>query len=387
MDEQTGLFEKRRDTFAFEEQPGVPAKIMAIGIGGIGVKAINRMVEAKIQDVELVAVDTDIRELRRSQASIKLEIGTNITKGLGCSGNPQLGRMVALEEAECILDLLKGHDMIFVIGGEGGGTFTGAAPILTGIASEIGTLAIAMATMPFSLQGVTRRKYAEIGIQELKEAADALIVVSNDDLQSTLDDDVLLKDSFSFAEDIFCGAVRDLAEIIIKPGIPNLELSDVRAIMQQSGVIVIGTGIAEGPNRATEAAQRAITNPMLEEMPITEAKSVLMNVTGSRQSLRLYEVKSAARVIEEQANLDDMVIGAMYDDSMDNRLKVTVIASNLIRDISEQSENFGLHIGTTPNIAAIEEPVQWNGSSNFKNKTNWEELDRPAFKRRQSSSQ
>lgn len=387
MDEHDGLFGKQRHKFVFEEQPGVPAKIMAMGIGGVGTRSINRMVKEKIPGLEFVAIDTDIRELRYSQASIKLEIGRNITQGSGCGGNPRLGRDIALEETERILDLLKGYDMVFVIGGEGGGTFTGAAPIFTSLAAEIGALAIAMATMPFSLQGMTRKKHAETGIRELKEAADALIAVLNEDLHRALGDDVLLEDSFSFAENIFCSTVRDFAGIVAKPGILNLELSDLRAIMQQRGAILIGTGLAEGANRAAEAAQRAVTNPLLEDMPITEAKAVLMNVTGSKQSLRLHEAKSAARVIEEQANLEDLVIGAMYDESLEDRLKVTVIASGALRKPLEQRDDFKLHITPADNVVTLEESDHWNSASSLKDKINWDELDRPSFHRRQNSSQ
>ncbi len=386
MDEQDGLFGKGKHKFVFEEQPGVPAKIMAMGIGGVGIRTINRMVEAKIPGMDFVAVDTDIRELRYSQASIKLEIGRNITQGSGCGGNPTLGRKIALEETERMLDLLKGYDMVFVIGGEGGGTFTGIAPIFTGLAAEIGALTIAMSTMPFSLQGMTRKKNAETGIRELKEAADALITILNEDLHRALDDDVLLEDSFSFAENIFCSTVRDFAEIVTKPAILNLELSDLRAIMQQRDAILIGIGIAEGANRAAEAAQRAVTNPLLEDKPITEAKAVLMNVTGSKQSLRLHEAKSAARVIEEQANLEDMVIGAMYDESMQDRLKVIMIASGPLRNTAEKLGNLELHIAATDNVVTLEESDHWDSASGLKNNTNWDELDRPAFRRRQSSS-
>jgi len=363
MEGQAGLFEKRWDRFTLDEHPDVSARVMAIGIGGVGCKTVRRMAEARIQGVELVAVDTDIQELKESNASIKLEIGVHLTRGQGCCGNPQLGRKAALDEAERILDLIKGFDMIFVVGGQGGGTFTGAAPIFAGLAGEVGALAVAAATMPFSLQGLTCRRYAEVGIQELREAANAVIAVSSEDLHRTLDEDALLGDSVSLTEDLFCRTVRDLAEIVTKPGILKVEFCDLRAVLQNRGVILIGTGISEGPNRAAEAVQRAITNPMLDEMPYTEAKSVLINVAGSRQSLRLYDAKCAARIFEEQASLEDMVIGAIYDDSMGERLKVTVIASGPIRDTAEQ-------------------PAQWNSVS--KSKTDWEELDRPAFRRRQT---
>jgi cell division protein FtsZ len=345
------------------------------------------MVKEQITGLDFVAIDTDIRELRYSQASIKLEIGRNITRDSGCGGNPRLGREIALEETERMLELLKGYDMVFVIGGEGGGTFTGAAPIFAGLAAEIGALSIAMATMPFSLQGMTRNKQAETGIRELKQAADALIAVYNEDLHRALDDDVLLEDSFSLAENIFCSTVRDFAAIVAKPGILNLELSDLRAIMQQRGVILIGTGLAEGANRAAEAAQRAVANPLLEDMPITEAKAVLMNVAGSKQSLRLHEAKSAANVIEEQASLEDMVIGTMYDESLEDRLKVTVIASGALRKPSEQRDDFNLRIAPADNVVTLEESDRWDRTSGPQNKINWDELDRPAFHRRQNSSQ
>jgi cell division protein FtsZ len=382
MDEQVGLFEKAWNAFTFDEPAKAPAKIMAMGIGGIGTKSIHRMAQARIPGVELVAVDTDKGELSASQASIKLEIGTNITKGAGCGGDPKFGRRVALEEAERILDLFKGFDMVFLIGGEGGGFFTGAAPIFTGLASEAGAITIAMATMPLSVQGMTRKRHAEVGMHELKEAADALIAVSNEELYHSMNEDVLLEKSFSFAEDLFCRAAQDLTEIIAKPGILNLELSDVQAVMRRRSVSLIGTGIAEGSSRANEAAKRAISNPLLEDMPIKDAKSVLMNVSGSRQSLRLHEIKSAAKVIEEQTDLEDLVIGAMYDDSMDGRLKATVIASGPVRDSSELSGNFELHIGTENNVVIMEQSDQKKGSAGSNHGTNWEELDRPAFRRR-----
>lgn len=382
MDEQGGLFVKKSNAFTIDEPAKVPAKIVAMGIGGIGTKSVRCMAEAGIRDVELIAVDTDIRELKASQAPLKLEIGTNITKGAGCGGDPKLGRKVALEEAERLLDLFKDCDMVFLIGGEGGGIFTGAAPIFTGLASEAGAITVAMATMPLSLQGMARRTHAEVGIRELKEAADAVIAVSNEELYRSLEEDVLLEESFSYAQNIFCRAVRDLAEIIARPGILKLELSDVHAVMRQRSVSLIGTGIAEGSNRATEAAKRAITHPFLEATPIKEAKSVLMNVSGSRRSLRLHDIKSAAKVIEEQANLEDMVIGAMYDDCMEDRLKVTVIASGLMRAASELPDNFELHIGTGNNVVIMGRSDQWKDSSGCSNGTNWEELDRPAFRRR-----
>ncbi|MEJ2082727.1 MAG: cell division protein FtsZ, partial [Acidobacteriota bacterium] len=253
MEGQAGLFGNRRNRFTLEDHPDVTARAIAIGIGGIGCKTVRRMVEARIQGVELAAVDTDIRELRHSNAPITLEIGVPLTQGLGCCGNPQLGRRAALDEVERILDLIKGFDMVFVIGGEGGGTFTGAAPIFAGLACEVGAIAVAAATMPFSLQGLTRRRLAEVGIRELKEAANAVIAVPNEDSHRTPDDGVLRGDTVSHTEDLFCRTVRDLAEIVTKPGILKVEFCDLQAVMQKRKVILIGTGISEGPNRAAEA--------------------------------------------------------------------------------------------------------------------------------------
>ncbi len=384
MQGQSELFENRQITITYDEDRTPSTKIMVIGIGGAGGNSINRMVEAGIKGVELVAANTDCEALRNSLAPIKLEIGTKLTKGSGCGGNPRLGVQAALEQTAQILELLEDSDMVFLIGGEGGGTFTGAAPVFASLASEVGALTIAMVTMPFSFQGTKRRTYAESGLRELTAASDAMIVVPNENLFRVLGEDVSLEDSFRFADDALCQAVQGISDMIAKPGIINLELDDIRAVMQHRGLILMGTGIAEGSGRAAEAAQRAISSPLFEKTPIAEAKAVLINISGSRCSLKLHEAKLAADVIKEASSLEDMIMGAMYDDSMGECLKVTVIAAGFSREASRELENSGERMDVASEFLALKPGMHTAGTCISHHGPNWEELDRPAFQRRRA---
>jgi cell division protein FtsZ len=340
------------------------------------------MVEAKIKGVELIAANTDLQSLRASLAPIKIEIGMKLTKGLGCGGDPQLGRKAALEEAECILDLIEGCDMVFIIGGEGGGTFTGAAPIFAGLSSEVGALTIAMVTMPFSFECRKRRTHAETGFRELREAVDALVVVPNESLIRTLDDNVSLEDFLRSVDDLLCQSVQGISEIITMPGIINPDLADVRTVMRHKGAILIGTGTAEGSDRAVEAIQRAISSPLLEGRSIAGAKAALVNVIGSRCSLKLHEIESAAAIIKEKAGLEDMIIGAMYDDGMGQFLKVTVIATGLKQEAPPRFDNSGKHIDAGAEAGAIGRADQIGRVNGSFGKSDEENLDQPSFKRR-----
>jgi cell division protein FtsZ len=373
MNQTAELFENKDSMIICDADQRGAVRIVVIGIGGAGCNMIDRMIETGVKGVELVAANTDVQALRSSRAPVRLELGMKLTRGLGCGGDAQLGRKAALEETERILNLVQGSDIVFIAGGAGGGTFTGAAPVFAALTSEIGALTVAMATMPFSFQGKKRCDCAETGVRELKEAADALIVIPNECLLSVLDQNVLLEDSLHLADDILCRAVQGISEIIMQPGIINIDLSDVRTAMQHRGMILMGQGMATGPNRALDAAQSAISNPLLDGMPIMAAKTVLVNVSGSRNNLRLHEAKAAAALVKEKTGVEDLIFGATYDDSLGESLKVTVIAAGLTQPENskacpdEKAENL---------FAAPMLKVE--GSRN------WEDLDRPAFGRRRA---
>ena len=320
-------FDNTPTKFSFDGDRPLPAKIKVMGIGGAGGNAINRMIQAKIGGVEFIAANTDVQALRSSNASIKLQLGAKLTNGLGCGAIPERGRQAALEDTERIIELLDGCDMVFITAGMGGGTGTGASPIVANLAAELDALTVGVVTKPFNFEGKRRLQQAENGIRELREVVDTLIIVPNERLLFAMGSEALLEDSFRYADDILCQAVQGISDIITMPGIVNVDFADVRTIMADKGMALMGTGIAEGPNRAVEAAQRAISSPLLEETSIRGAKSVLINITGARETLRLHEVDAAAKIIEEAAGPDDTIFGAVYDESMGDRLKVTVIAT------------------------------------------------------------
>jgi cell division protein FtsZ len=358
-----------------------PVKIVVVGVGGAGGNAVNRMIDAGIGGVELIAANTDIQALRESRAPLKLQIGARITGGLGCGGDPELGRQSALEDTERILDLLEDADMVFVTGGLGGGTCTGAAPVIGSLAAEAGALTVAVVTTPFGFLGRKRKKYAEEAVRELKSAVDTLITIPNERLLVTLGEDALLEESFRFADDVLCQAVQGISDIITMPGIINVDFADVRAVMTGKGMAWMGTGIAEGGNRAVEAAQRAISNPLLEAPSARGAKAVLMNITGSRSSLRLREAEAAAASIEEMICLEDMFFGAVYDNTMGDRIKVTVIATGF-EPIESDSSEYAVehsHPSDYPEVALP--AAEAKGMVDCLLPSFKENLDAPAYKR------
>ncbi len=382
MHEEIALFDGKQAFFTFAEERRSPARIAVIGIGGAGVNSVNRMVESKIRGVELIAANTDLQSLRASIAPVKIEIGMQLTKGLGCGGDSQIGRKAALDEAEHILDLLEGYDMVFIIGGEGGGTFTGAAPVFACLASEGGALTIAMIIMPFSFESRKRRTNAETGIRELREASDALVVVPNESLIRTLDDEVSLEDSLRSVDDLLCQTVQGISEIITMPGIINPDLADVRTVMRHKGAILIGTGTAEGPDRAVAAVQRAISSPLLEGRSIAGAKAALVNIIGSRCSLKLHEIESAAAIVKEQAGLEDMILGAMYDDDMGQSLKVTVVATGLKQEAALRFGNSRIPVDDGVEVETFRRTAQIGKVNGSYGKSDEEHLDQPPYKRR-----
>ena len=325
--EGTLQFEEKPLKISFDEDRQPPAKIKVVGIGGAGGNAVNRMIKTKIGGVEFIAANTDIQSLRDSAAPVKLQIGAKLTKGLGCGGDPERGRQTALDDTERILELLEGADMVFVTAGMGGGTGTGAAPVIASLATGLGALTVGVVTKPFNFEGRKRLRHAEDGVGELQKVVDTLITIPNERLLIAMGENALLEDSFLYADDVLCQAVQGISDIITMPGIVNVDFADVRTIMSGKGMALMGTGSAEGPNRAVEAAKYAISSPLLEETSIRSARGVLINITAARENLRLHEVAAAARIIEEAADAEETIFGAVYDETMGDKIKITVIAT------------------------------------------------------------
>lgn len=303
------------------------AKIKVVGVGGSGGNAISRMIDSKIKGVEFVAINTDAQALHHSRASEKVHIGKNLTKGLGAGMNPEIGRQAAEENREEIQEVLKGADMVFVTCGLGGGTGSGAAPIVAETAKELGALTVAVVTKPFAFEGAQRKAISEEALENLKDRVDTLITIPNDKLLSIIDRKVTLINAFKIVDDVLRQGVQGISDLIIKPGIVNVDFADVRAIMQDSGSALMGIGIASGENRASEAAKAAINSPLLE-LSIDGAKGVLFNVSGS-SDLTMLEINEAANIITENIDPNAKVIfGAVADDQIrKGDIHITVVAT------------------------------------------------------------
>jgi cell division protein FtsZ len=376
-------FEEESLKFRFDDDHQPPARIKVLGVGGAGGNAVNRMIQSKIGGVEFIAANTDIQALRSSMAPIKLQIGAKLTNGLGCGAVPEKGRQAALEDTERIIELLDGADMIFVTAGMGGGTGTGAAPIIASLATELGALTVGVVTKPFSFEGKKRNLHAEEGINELKEVVDTLITIPNERLLAAMGPDALLEDSFRYADDVLCQAVQGISDIITMPGIVNVDFADVRTIMSGKGLALMGTGVAEGENRAIEAAQRAISSPLLEETSIRGARGVLINITASRGSLKLHEVDAAAKIIEEVAGAEETIFGAVYDEKMGDRIKITVIATGFNQSGNERLKSAGDHMRAVGNVIPLT-PSDSNKTIDYQLASIRDNLDEPAFRRRRA---
>jgi cell division protein FtsZ len=311
----------------FEEEDTVVPVIKVIGIGGGGGNAVNRMIDAEVRGVQFIAINTDLQDLKMNSASVKLQIGSKLTKGLGCGSNPDKGRQAALEDTDKIMEALEGADMVFVTAGLGGGTGTGAAPIVASLAAELGALTVAVVTKPFVFEGRVRIMQAERGLRELHECVDTVLAIPNERLLHTVDKNTRFLDAFILADDVLRQGVQGISDLITIPGVINLDFADVREIMSGMGMALMGTGIAEGNNRAVEAAQRAISSPLLEETSIEGARGVLINITGGTD-LSLHEVNTAAHMIYEAADEEAHIIfGSVIDAAMDGKMKLTVIAT------------------------------------------------------------
>ncbi|HXY00269.1 MAG TPA: cell division protein FtsZ [Candidatus Limnocylindrales bacterium] len=313
-----------RMSFSEELQP---AKLKVIGVGGGGCNAVNRMIRAKVEGVEFIAANTDLQALRLCQASVKLQLGAKLTKGLGAGANPEIGRKAALEDTDKIIEALEGADMIFITSGLGGGTGSGAAPVVASLASELGALSVAVVTKPFAFEGKRRMLQAEQALQELVGVVDTVIVIPNERLMETVEPGTSFFDAFRIADDILRQAVQGISDIITVPGIINRDFADVKAIMHGQGYAVMGTAMASGANRAVDAANRAISSPLLEDNSILGAQGILINICGS-SSLSLHEVHEASSVIQKAAHENaNIIFGAVMDDAMKDMVKITVIAA------------------------------------------------------------
>lgn len=304
-----------------------PAKIKVIGVGGGGCNAVNRMIRAKVEGVEFIAANTDLQALKLSQAPVKLQLGAKLTKGLGAGANPEVGRKAALEDTDKIIEALEGSDMIFITAGLGGGTGSGAAPVVASLASELGALTVAVVTKPFAFEGKRRMSQAEQALQELIGAVDTVIVIPNERLMDTVERGTSFFDAFRIADDILRQAVQGISDIITVPGIINRDFADVKAIMSGQGYAVMGTAVATGANRAVDAANRAIASPLLEDNSIHGAQGILINICGS-PNLTLHEVHEASSIIQKAAHENaNIIFGAVQDEAMKDGVKITVIAA------------------------------------------------------------
>ena len=333
MDQQKIEAAEIRIQFHDEEQRG--ARIKVIGVGGGGGNAVNRMIQAGLEGVEFIAANTDVQALKLSLAPIKLQLGVRLTAGLGAGANPDVGRRAALEDSEKIIEALEGADMVFVTAGLGGGTGTGAAPVIASLASEMGILTVAVITRPFAFEGKRRLQQAERGLKELLESVDTMIVIPNEKLLAVAKDAGFFE-SFRIADDVLRQGVQGISDIITIPGIINRDFADVKTTMAGMGHAVMGTAIRSGDNRAKEAAQAAMASPLLDAGAIDGARGILINITGS-SNLKLSEVNEASSLIQSSAHEDaNIIFGAVLDERMGDEVKITVIATGFRDQMPER---------------------------------------------------
>lgn len=316
----------------FQEEMPRGARIKVIGVGGGGGNAVNRMIEARVEGVEFIVANTDAQALKTSRAPVKLQLGMKLTSGLGAGANPDVGRKAAIEDSEKIIEALEGADMVFVTAGLGGGTGTGAAPVIASLASEMGALTVAVVTRPFGFEGKRRLMQANRGVEELLDSVDTMIVIPNERLLQVAKDAGFFE-SFRIADDVLRQGVQGISDIITIPGIINRDFADVKTTMSGMGYAVMGTAMRGGPNRATEAAHAAMSSPLLEDGAIDGARGILINISGS-SSLKLSEVNEASSIIQNSAHEDaNIIFGAVLDESLKDEIKITVIATGFRPDM------------------------------------------------------
>jgi len=312
------------------------AKIKVIGIGGCGGNAINTMIESRLEGVEFMTANTDSQALKASKAPIKIQLGENLTKGLGAGANPDIGRNAAMESRDRLMEAIAGADMVFITAGMGGGTGTGGAPVVAEVAKELGALTVAVVTKPFTFEAKKKMKQADEGLKVLKSMVDTVITIPNQRLLSIADKNTSLPDAFKQADAILYQAVKGISDVITIPGLVNVDFADVRTIMSEMGLALMGSGVARGDSRAVEAARRAISSPLLEDISIHGAKGVLINITGA-SDMTLHEVNEASMLIQEEAHEDAHIIfGSVIDEKMGEEIRVTVIATGFGKDDSKR---------------------------------------------------
>ncbi|MFC1477408.1 cell division protein FtsZ [candidate division KSB1 bacterium] len=382
----------------FDESLTEGATIKVVGVGGAGGNAINGMIQGRLSGVDFVAVNTDAQALDANKAELKIQIGRNLTKGLGAGADPEIGRKAMEEDRERILEILQDTDMVFITAGMGGGTGTGASPAVAEIAKEVGALTVGIVTKPFQFEGKVRMKRADEGIIELREKVDTLITIPNQRLLSIVSRDTTLQTAFSVADEVLYQATKGISDLITFPGIVNLDFADVRRIMRDKGNALMGTGSASGENRSIEAATQAISSPLLEEVSINGALGVLINICGGKE-LTLFEATEASSVISDAVGEESEVIfGAVIDEEMKDEIRVTVIATGFDRerDIEHESSatvkelvepnarmNRNREIPTITRLEKLSKETIFDYEKTSDENFAPEDLDIPAFLRKQ----
>jgi cell division protein FtsZ len=378
--------------FELEIESQAAARLKVVGVGGAGGNAVNRMIGAGLRGVEFISANTDVQALNQALAPTRIQIGINSTRGLGSGGDPTQGRRSAEEDEQAIGDALTGSDMVFITAGMGGGTGTGAAPVVARLAKQTGALTVAVVTKPFGFEGRRRMRQADEGLAELRAEVDTLIVIPNERLLAVVDKTVSLTDAFSVCDEILLKATKGISDLVTVPGLVNLDFADVKAVMSNRGNALMGTGRASGPNRALEAAQAAVSSPLLEDVSISGAEGVLVNITGGRD-LTLHEVNEAASVVVQAAGEEaNVIFGAVIDPNLDGEIVITVVATGFgqvaprIRLVEPAAKSHGDEAGDD-----LQHPRTWRRDDGNGRARPWsrgprpsnESLDVPAFLRKQ----
>lgn len=338
--------------FLFDEVMDETAKIKVVGVGGGGGNAVNTMISSGMCGIEFITTNTDLQALGTSMAPIKIQLGSKLTKGLGSGGDPEIGRQAAFEDSSLIHEVISGADMVFITAGMGGGTGSGAAPIIAGIAKETGALTVAVVTKPFLFEGKLRARNSEDGMKELRKHVDTIIVIPNQRILGVIGKDTSVMDAFRIADDVLRQAVQGISDLIMIPGLVNLDFADVKTVMKGMGKAVMGRGIAKGERRAQEAAMKAISSPLIEEGSIDGARGVLINITGGT-SLTLHEISEASTLIQDTADPDaNIIFGSVINPSLEEEVIVTVIATGFegVTETREKDREVETYAGKTINL-------------------------------------
>jgi len=372
-----------------EEDRELAAKIRVVGLGGGGSNAVNRMIGAEFTGVEFIVANTDLQALRASRAPVKLQLGARLTAGLGAGSDPEIGRNAALEDRERLQKVLEGADMVFVTAGLGGGTGTGSAPVVAQVAKDLGILTVAVVTKPFVFEGRKRAQQAETGMSELRQVVDTLIAIPNQRLLAVVDRGTPLLEAFKVADSVLLQAVQGISDLILVPGLINLDFADVRTIMSGMGMALMGAGVGKGEHRALDAAQKAVASPLLDDTSIEGAKGILINFTGGAD-LSIHEVEEAARIVQEAAHEDaNIIFGAVIDPDLDDEVRITVIATGFTeRKEAANPPNKVLEMPKGPRGGASPAPGAWRRRlADVRAEADApieDDLDVPAFLRRQA---